>query len=140
MLALKFLLSVALLAASAVGQYLTINSPASGTTVAPGSNITVQLGSGDGPTTVVEVAVVIGVLSCGGNCVSTNEDIGQVLYQGPFNPQPDPGTATFDEDFPVQIPASIAAGEAQLVVALFSLTGAYLYPQLEVLNQNITIS
>ncbi|KAH7929599.1 hypothetical protein BV22DRAFT_1029214 [Leucogyrophana mollusca] len=141
MLALKSLLSVAFLAASAVGQYLAIQSPAPGTTVAPGTNITVQVATNDYVSSVDEVALVIGIQSCpGGNCFPTSEGVGQVLFQGPFDPQTGPEADNFYEDYSVQIPASIAAGEAQLGVALFNLIGAGNWPTLQVTNETIYIS
>ncbi|KAH7929625.1 hypothetical protein BV22DRAFT_1029249 [Leucogyrophana mollusca] len=141
MLALRFLLSAAFLAVSAVGQAVSIQSPAPGTTVAPGANITVQLGTTDSLTNVVHETVVIGIQSCpGGNCFPTSEGLGQILYQGSYNPQFGSGSDDLYEDFSVQIPASIAAGEAQLGVAHFYLIGAGFWPILQVINETIYIS
>lgn len=88
-----------------------------------------------------EVAVVIGIQSCpGAPCISPADYMGQILYNGPFNPQYHETYNPPYENFTVQIPSSITAGTALIGVAHINLIGAGLYPSLEILNRTITIS
>jgi len=71
-----------------------------------------------------EIAIVIAIQSCpSGNCLPVSEDMGTVLYEGPFNPQFGSGAYDPYEDFSVQLPASFPTGQAQLGLAHFSLVG-----------------
>lgn len=138
---IKSLLSLALLAASALAQGATIGYPPQGLSVSPGSSLTVQVERYNSLTNSEEVAVVIGIQSCPKTpCISPAGYMGQILYNGPFNPQYHETYNPPYENFTVQIPSSIASGTALLGVAHVTLVGAGLYPLLETLNRTITIS
>jgi hypothetical protein len=71
-----------------------------------------------------EVAVVIGIQSCpGAPCIAPADYMGQILYNGPFNPQFHEAYNPPYENFTVQIPSSIASGTALLGVAHVTLVG-----------------
>ncbi|KAG2063956.1 hypothetical protein BDR04DRAFT_1122908 [Suillus decipiens] len=138
---MKSVLSLALFAASALAQSAAIGYPPQGLSVSPGSNLTVQVERPDTLSGSEEVAIVIGIQSCPGTpCISPADYMGQILYNGPFNPQfHEPYNPPY-ENFTVQIPSSIANGTALLGVAHVALVGAGLYPWLETLNRTITVS
>ncbi|KAG2366080.1 hypothetical protein BDR07DRAFT_1449564 [Suillus spraguei] len=152
---MKSVLSLALFAASALAQGAAIGYPPQGLSVSPGSNLTVQVERPDTLTGSEEVAVVIGIQSCPGTpCISPADYMGQILYNGPFNPQfhepynPPYENFTFPENMPgppyenftVQIPDGIASGTALIGVVHVTLVALSLYPLLETLNTTITIS
>lgn len=138
---IKSVLSLALLAASALAQGAAIGYPPQGLSVSPGSSLAVQVERPNSLTGSEEVAVVIGIQSCPGTpCISPAGYMGQILYNGPFNPQYHETYNPPYENFTVQIPSSIASGTALLGVVHVTLVGAGLYPLLETLNRTITIS
>ncbi|KAG2135182.1 uncharacterized protein EDB93DRAFT_1171184 [Suillus bovinus] len=138
---MKLVLSLALFAVSAFAQSAAIGYPPQGLSVSPGSNMTVQVERPDSLTGSEEVAVVIGIQSCPGSpCISPADYMGQILYNGPFDPQFHETYLPPYDNFTVQIPSSIANGTALLGVAHVTLVGAGLYPFLETLNRTITIS
>lgn len=101
----------------------------------------VQVERPDTLTGSVEVAVVIGIQSCPGTpCIDPADYMGQILYNGPFDPQFHETTFYPYENFTVQIPSSIASGTALLGVVHVALVGASSYPLMEILNRTITIS
>ncbi|KAH7910768.1 hypothetical protein BJ138DRAFT_1152242 [Hygrophoropsis aurantiaca] len=137
----KSILTVPLFAALALAQGAVIGYPPQGTSVSPGSSLTVQVERPNSLTGSEEVAVVIGIQSCATRaCISPAEYMGSILYNGPFAPQYyDPEDPPY-QNFTVQIPSTLASGTALIGVAHLTLTGAGLYPFLEVLNRTITIS
>jgi len=71
-----------------------------------------------------EVAVVIGLQSCPGTpCIAPADFMGQILYNGPFNPQYHETYNPPYENFTIQIPSNIATGTALLGVAHVTLIG-----------------
>ena len=71
-----------------------------------------------------EVAVVIGLQSCPGTpCISPTDLMGQILYNGPFNPQYHETYNPPYENFTVQVPSNIASGTALIGVAHVTLVG-----------------
>ncbi|KAH7889170.1 hypothetical protein F5I97DRAFT_1934137 [Phlebopus sp. FC_14] len=137
---MKSIFSLALFAAATVAQNAAITYPSGRTPVSPGRSLTVQVSRPNTLTGSEEVAVVIGFQSCVGRpCVSPADYMGQILYNGPFNPQyHDPENPPY-ENFTVNIPSNAAHGIALIGVSHVTLIGAGLYPWLEVLNQTITI-
>ncbi|KAG2065787.1 hypothetical protein BDR04DRAFT_1060113 [Suillus decipiens] len=139
---MKSILSLALLAVSAFAQSADIGYPPQGLSVSPGSNLTVQIQKPDSLTNSEEVAVVIGIQSCPGKpCSSPMVSMGQILYNGPFNPQfPENMPGPPYENFTVQIPDGIASGTVLIGAVHVTLVGLSLHPLLETLNATITIS
>jgi len=135
--------SLVFLAASALAQSAAIGYPPQGLSVAPGSSLTVQVERPvsfkvvlcllSKPSTALlqnsltgseEVAVVIGLQSCPGTpCISPADYMGQILYNGPFNPQYHETYNPPYENFTVQIPSNSAVGTALIGVAHVTLVG-----------------
>ncbi|EPQ51133.1 hypothetical protein GLOTRDRAFT_123360 [Gloeophyllum trabeum ATCC 11539] len=142
---MKFLFVVASLVASALAQTIDIGAPASGTTVSPGSSLTVEVDRPNSLTGSEEIAIVIGLRPCYNNyCVDPAEAMGTILYNGDFNPQysTEPGTGSKPphQNFTVTVPSNIQSGPAILSVAHLSLVGAGPWPMFEVKNTSVTIS
>lgn len=76
------------------------------------------------------IAIVIALLNCheySSTCLGPAEELGTILYSGPFNPQftTEPGTAELPphENFTLTVPSDFETGQSQLGVALFDLVG-----------------
>ncbi|KIM57491.1 hypothetical protein SCLCIDRAFT_130440 [Scleroderma citrinum Foug A] len=134
-------LALLLLAAVACAQSVVIGYPPNGYTVSPGASLTVQIQRSNSLTGSEEVAIVIGFQSCGTNgCISPSSFMGQILYNGPFDPQYHESMTPPYENFTVQVPSSAAAGTALIGVVHVTLIGASYYPYMEVLNTTLTVS
>ncbi|KAJ7820751.1 hypothetical protein B0H14DRAFT_2833228 [Mycena olivaceomarginata] len=136
---MKFLHSLALssfLATATFAQNVVIGAPADGTTVTPGSNMTVEVDRPNSLTGSTEVAVVIGFLSC----VGFNSET--ILYNGPYDPEFHTNVSRSKpphQNFTVTIPATARTGPAQLSVTHLSLVGAGPFPLLETLNMTLNV-
>ncbi|KAJ7143695.1 hypothetical protein C8R44DRAFT_758679 [Mycena epipterygia] len=134
-----------MLATAAFAQNAAIGTPADGATVKAGSNITVEVDRANSLTGSTEVAVVIGFLSCvgfsGGVCPPASEIIGNILYNGPYDPVLHAATPFKPpyQNFTVTIPPAARAGPGQLSVTHLSLVGAGPFPFLEVLNVTVNV-
>ncbi|KAG0701675.1 hypothetical protein DFH29DRAFT_925399 [Suillus ampliporus] len=137
---IKALVATTLMVASACAQNAYINQPAPGSNVTAGANFTVQIGMADSLSSFEEIAIVIAIQSCPtGQCFTVSEDMGTVLYEGPYNPQFGSEADDLYEDFSVQVPASFATGQAQLGLAQFSLIGASNQPYLQLTNETVYV-
>lgn len=139
---MKAFLLLLLVPAFTSAQNAVIGYPPDGHSVSPGDNLTVQIQRPNTLTSSEEVAVVIGLQTCaasGGVCASPEYMMGQILYNGPFDPQyRDPTSAPY-ENFTVQIPSGMEKGLAQIGVIHLTLIAAGLFPMMEVLNKSITV-
>ncbi|KAF9241606.1 hypothetical protein BU15DRAFT_34877, partial [Melanogaster broomeanus] len=114
---LKYATPIALFASSALAQGITITSPAPGTTVTPGSIITVQIGTNIYVQNIETLSLAIGLQSCPNNgigCFTADQGIGTILYTGPFDPTLGSEYYGPYQNFNVTIPASTPAGQANL--------------------------
>ncbi|KAG9310838.1 hypothetical protein JVU11DRAFT_8691 [Chiua virens] len=129
--------SLSLLAGSALGQLLTsIPYPPSGATFTAGRNTTVQVYMSDYIENVDTVAVVIGLASCpGGECYPSTEGMGDVLYQGPYTPEP----GQLYANYTVTIPQSVTAGTASLNVLNLYMAGYGYDPVVDYVNQTVNV-
>ncbi|KAJ7023056.1 hypothetical protein C8F04DRAFT_1306396 [Mycena alexandri] len=122
----SFLFVNATLIGFTFAQGIAVSAPIEGATVKAGSNITVQV---DGPLVKqgsIQAAVVIGLLSCSPPCPSPAQEIGKILYNGPYFPTihflgPGPAGTQIFENLTVAIPAFVALGPAQLSVTQTNL-------------------
>ncbi|KAJ6544484.1 hypothetical protein B0H19DRAFT_1309990 [Mycena capillaripes] len=140
---MKFLASLTLsaaLATTAFAQTISIQAPVDGTAVQAGSIITVEVIQHSSPTDLVQVALAIGL-----GIPNSAPAIGNILYNGPFNPQlqntgipTGPPIASL-QNFTVTIPASTPAGLMSLNVAHFDLIGASKIPNTETVNITLNV-
>jgi len=138
---MKSIFSLVLFAAAALAQNAVIGLPTQGQSVTPGTNLTVQVQRPNSLTGSEEVAVVIGFQSCpSGPCISAASYMGQILYNGPFDPVYHEVYNPPYQNFSVQVPANAPAGTALIGVAHVTLVGAGLYPYMEVLNQTVSVA
>lgn len=137
---IKAFVATILMVASVYAQSAFINLPAPGSDITAGANFTVQIGFPDNLSSSDEISIVIAIQSCPtGNCFPVSEEMGTVLYAGPFNPQFGSGADDPYEDFSVQVPASFATGQAQLGLAHFNLIGAENFPSLQLVNETVYV-
>ncbi|KAG1841832.1 hypothetical protein F4604DRAFT_1939182 [Suillus subluteus] len=137
---IKTLVATTLMVVSVCAQGAFINLPTPGSDITAGTNFTVQIGRPDTITGSEEISIVIAIQSCPtGNCLPVSEDMGTVLYAGPFNPQFGSGAEDPYEDFSVQVPASFTTGQAQLGLAHFTLVGELFWPYLQLANETFYI-
>ncbi|KAJ3776256.1 hypothetical protein EV361DRAFT_920194 [Lentinula raphanica] len=143
---LSSLFSLVAIATAVVAQSANIGAPPDMTQVAAGSSFTVMIERPDSQDPSIEVAVVIGLLSCASTpCNGPSEDLGSViLYNGPFHPQfvQGPGIPNLPpyENFTITVPSSFEKGNAQLGVAHVFLEGLALTPELETFNTTIVVT
>ncbi|KAJ5653104.1 hypothetical protein N7490_000107 [Penicillium lividum] len=138
---MKFIFSLAAFVGLALAQSAQIGLPKAGQTVAPGSNVIVQVQRPNSLTGSQEMGVAIGISSCGsGSCLPADEVMGSIVYNGKFNPVYHETYLPPYQNFSVTVPSSFAAGNAQINVAHATLIGAGPFPDLETLNQTIVIS
>ncbi|KAG1899763.1 uncharacterized protein F5891DRAFT_1036309 [Suillus fuscotomentosus] len=137
---IKAIVVTILMVVSVCAQNAYINLPAPGSDITAGTNFTVQIGLPNNLTGSKEIAIVIAIQSCPtGDCLPISEDMGTILYEGPFNPQYGPGAEDPYEDFSVQVPASFATGQAQLGLAHFNLIGELYWPYLQLVNETVYV-
>ncbi|KAF7303637.1 hypothetical protein MIND_00593000 [Mycena indigotica] len=143
---MKLIPRLTVLAALLVGinaQTAQIGAPPPGTHVRPGSSLVVEVDRPDSLTGSIEVAVVIGCVSCAGrpSCPAPSDITGSILYNGPFNPQFQQGTLGKPphQNFTVTIPQNIQKGPAQLNLVHATLIGAGLFPFLETRNISLVV-
>ncbi|KAJ6461089.1 hypothetical protein C8R45DRAFT_941561 [Mycena sanguinolenta] len=138
----RFALST-LFAAAALAQTILITSPAPGSNVARGSNITVELSMLESLTSSVEGSLALGLWPCGPGgetCLPASEVLGTVLlYNGPFNPNFLNNQSLVSQNITVNIPSGAPTGNAQLQGANFILVGEELSPALITFGVNVTV-
>ncbi|KAI9068156.1 hypothetical protein FKP32DRAFT_1562317 [Trametes sanguinea] len=139
---------VASIASLVVAQSVVILSPPPESTFAPGDSFVVDVDRPDTLTGSREVSVSIGLLSCSqqkqdpnATCdgIDSTQEIGTVLYSGPYSPQLRPHGSDLFQNYTVQVPPDFPAGAAVLAVAHYSLVGAASWPVLEVLSETVHI-
>ncbi|KAI9463438.1 hypothetical protein HD554DRAFT_2124169 [Boletus coccyginus] len=129
-------LSLVLLAGSALAQSTQITFPPPGSTLTAAGDTTVQVYMGGYPENIDVVAIVIGLSQClGGECYPASSYMGSILYQGPYTPQP----GNYYANYTVTVPQSFPVGEASLNVINFFMVGASYVPVVDYLNENVTV-
>ncbi|KAI0360251.1 hypothetical protein OH77DRAFT_1393630 [Trametes cingulata] len=130
---MKSIIVLAALALSALAQQAQIVSPAAGSTIAAGSEVTIEVHQDGAATDDVQVAIILGIRNCpSGDCngFDPSEDgMGTLLYSGLFNPQhspTEPQKGLF-QDFTVQVPDSMS-GSTLLSLAHLQAVGAVKIP------------
>ncbi|KAH7882575.1 hypothetical protein F5I97DRAFT_1906292 [Phlebopus sp. FC_14] len=139
----KTALSTALFVTSVLCQGIVINSPSPGTTITPGSNITVSVGMSDFPENIETVGMAIGLQSCNSSipCGPPLDDgVSTVLYIGPWNPSFGSEYSNIYQDFNVTIPSTVSSGAANLAAVGYYLVGASNIPTLAPANASLTVA
>ncbi|KAI0819522.1 hypothetical protein BC628DRAFT_1413656 [Trametes gibbosa] len=140
---MKSVLVFLALSGSAMAQSIALFAPAPNTTVTAGSDLVIDIEKKPSLSGPKDVSVAIGLRSCGENCsaVAAFGGLGQVLFQGDYNPQLTPGSGSSAgfQNYTVTIPASTPKGPALLVVAHFFLGGAAFVPASEIINTTIIV-
>jgi len=138
LLSMRFLLvSLCLFLTSVVAQCIHIDSPSSGETLRAGEQFTAKLSQTNSLSSFQQISIVIGLWHCPyPNCNNDNY-LGDILYQGPYNPSL--GTGGFFQNFTLIVPAGEIKGEASLHVAQFYTVGVSHLPLLTVTGVNITV-
>ncbi|TBU23239.1 hypothetical protein BD311DRAFT_90906 [Dichomitus squalens] len=135
------LLVLASFVAAVAAQGVKIVAPAANTTLTLGETFVIDVERPDSLTGSQEVAIAIGIQSCGQSCdnINTAGDIGRPLYSGLYTPTiVGNGRADLAQNFTVQLPDNIQTGAAVLAVAHFALIIGT-EPFLEVVNQVVEI-
>jgi hypothetical protein len=144
---MKFLAVLSTLIAGAFAQSITIALPTDGSTIPTGSQIvdvarfvsflklllfTLVTRCQDTLTGSTEVAIVISIIDCfgDGSCPDPTQELGTILYNGPFNPQFPPAGSRGNpaenepqQNFTVTIPESFAGHKALLNVVHLAIVG-----------------
>ncbi|KAI0674701.1 hypothetical protein C8Q78DRAFT_613235 [Trametes maxima] len=142
---MKSLLLAASLALTALAQQATIVSPAPGSTITPGSEITIEVHQDGAATDDVQVAIILGFRSCpGGTCDGfdpAEDGVGTIVYSGAFNPQHDPNQPQkgLFQDFKFQVPTDSTQGASTFSLAHLQAVGAVKVPEFNVNNIVVTV-
>ncbi|KAJ6469391.1 hypothetical protein C8R45DRAFT_1166999, partial [Mycena sanguinolenta] len=130
--------------ATVSAQASRIGFPLPGATLKFGTNFTVQLVRPDSIEGSIEVGIAIALLGCPVSqeavCPSPANQLGEILYTGPFNPAFQ-GPNMFYENFTLTVPEAdffSSPGRGQLAVARLHLIGGGPEPILEL--NNITVN
>ncbi|KAJ3909361.1 hypothetical protein F5879DRAFT_83510 [Lentinula edodes] len=140
---MKFYVSLLAIVSAVVAQSAQIGAPQTGSSVVAGSNFTVMIERPNSLSSSQEVSIVIGLAPCGETeCPDPQSELGEILYQGPFNPQyaTPPDSLPPHQNYSLQVLASFAVGRATLAVAHLSLIGAIMSPNLDFSNTTLTIT
>ncbi|KAG6902358.1 hypothetical protein C0995_001155 [Termitomyces sp. Mi166 len=136
--------AVGALVSAAKAQRVIIGYPPNGTSIAAGSELTVELDRYPFMSSSAEVGLVIGIMPCPPpGCFLLSSDImGTILYNGDYDSEyhaeaPDKPP---HQNFTVTIPSFIPNGTALLGILRVSLLGASSSPFIETLNITLNVS
>ncbi|KAF5354875.1 hypothetical protein D9756_005305 [Leucocoprinus leucothites] len=139
---MKFIPTLLACFAVAHAQRVAIGSPPDQAMVSAGQQMVVEVDRPNFLSSAQEVSVVIGIQSCAATpCAAPNRMMGQILYSGGFDPQPDAKNTSKPphQNFTVTLPSNLQKGSAQIGVAHFSLIGAGLEPFMETKNVSVIV-
>ncbi|KAI0357327.1 hypothetical protein OH77DRAFT_1422161 [Trametes cingulata] len=142
---MKSIIVLAALATLASAQNVFFGAPAPQSTFAPGDEFVVDVVRVPNLIVSQDVSVAIGLLSCAdltssGTCdgVSTDNDIGTLLFAGPYAPASSPGHGAAFQNYTVTVPEGFASGPAALSVAHFFLLSDN-NPRVQVISETVII-
>ncbi|GJE91551.1 hypothetical protein PsYK624_077010 [Phanerochaete sordida] len=125
---MKYFAVLAALATTAFAQGISINAPTANSSVSPGQSITVEIQKPVFIQAEIDVALVLSMNPCPSSSCDTNA-LGDILYNGPFNPQPGPGGLL--QNFTVEVPSSYTHGGLVVLIATyFELLGLSETPEI----------
>ncbi|KAI5119275.1 hypothetical protein M0805_008056 [Coniferiporia weirii] len=137
----SFIVLLSIVAAT-LAQGISIAEPSVGKNITAGQKTTVSVMKPDTLTGSTEIGVSIALQHCSQTpCEDASEDLGEILYAGPFNPQ----RASDNEGQPMQnftvtIPAGFPTGPAVISVPHANLVGAGPYFSTQIANVTVVIS
>ncbi|KAG5982694.1 hypothetical protein E4U55_001517 [Claviceps digitariae] len=124
-------------AAVATAQNIYIKRPRPGASLDRETPFPVIVQTPTNGTSLQEIALVLSILPCPGNsCPNAGENIGTILYSGPFEPQ---GQPTPQQTFNLTIPGSFPVGAAELLATQFVLIGTGHAPMLQIAGEIIYV-
>ncbi|KAG5936801.1 hypothetical protein E4U60_002346 [Claviceps pazoutovae] len=125
------------LAGVSVAQSINIRKPRQGASLDRGTPIPVTIQALTDGLKLQEVSVVISMAACpGGKCPSVGDNIGMILYAGPFQPQ---GTGKPQETFNITIPNSFPTGPTMLLATHFLLVGEGGSPRVQITGEIVYV-
>ncbi|KAJ5104533.1 hypothetical protein NUU61_001880 [Penicillium alfredii] len=137
---MKSIFSLVALFGIALAQNAHIGLPTTGQKLSRGDDVTVQVQRPNTLSPSQEMAVAIGIASCGKKgCNVASDVLGTVVYNGKFKPEYHESGLPPYQNFTVKVPDSLAQGRAQVNVAHATLVGAGPQPYLESLNRTVVI-
>ncbi|KAI0923310.1 hypothetical protein AcV5_007390 [Taiwanofungus camphoratus] len=145
---IKSFLIFASLVATCFAQGISITAPTAGSTISSGQNITVEVDRPNSLTGSEEVAIVIAMTQCPHNDCNTpgfdvSQYLGQILYNGPYDPQYDnvtpPDHKQPHQNFTIQVPSFSSGDEVAMSVTHLTLVEAGPHILLEVKNISLTV-
>ncbi|KAN0096995.1 hypothetical protein V8E55_001441 [Tylopilus felleus] len=125
--------------ASVLGQTIELGYPTAGTVLSPGQNFTSQVVQPESLASCIQVGIALAMNNCNnGVCPQPTDQLGDVLYAGPWNPTPH-AQGGFYQNFSLQVPGYMPPGSAIFTLTHLCLLGAGPYPFLEFRNASLTI-
>jgi len=141
----SILLAASLFATAAFAQVVSIGSPSPNAVIAAGQPLTVEVFKPNAQSPSTDVALIIAIAPCSNNhCPDPSQQLGSILYTGPFNPIAHPQDASGwkppYQNFTVTVPEGLQGGEqVVLSVTHFALIGAGPSPFLEQKTVDLTV-
>jgi len=133
---MKLFAVIASLIVAATAQTISITSPPPGGSLRRGTNATITVQRPNTTTAVQDVSIVLSLDPCTGTtCPNPSEQLGTILFAGPFAPT----GSTPTQSFTVAIPGTLPSGEAELLATHFALTGTGPAPFTQVVGQVILL-
>ncbi|KAG6084801.1 hypothetical protein E4U30_001748 [Claviceps sp. LM220 group G6] len=127
------------LAGISMAQSIGIRKPRPGASLDRGTPIPITIQTPTDGLKLREVSLVISMASCpDGKCPNAGDNIGMILYAGPFNPQAQ-GTATPQETFNITIPNNFPTGAAELLATHFLLVGEGGSPRVQIAGEIVYV-
>ncbi|KAH9851652.1 hypothetical protein C2E23DRAFT_732712 [Lenzites betulinus] len=120
---MKYAIVLAALSTLAAAQSVFISAPQAQSTLTPGKTFVVDITRVPNFIVSTDVSVAIGIQAAGTTPVDAN-NIGNVLFAGPYRPQGEPGVAGLTQNYTVVVPANMPPGNATVFVAHFFLLGS----------------
>ncbi|KAG6009009.1 hypothetical protein E4U21_003340 [Claviceps maximensis] len=125
------------LAAVATAQNIRIRRPRPGASLDRETPFTVIIQTPTNGTILRHVSIVISLLPCpDGSCPNAGENLGIILYSGPFEPK---GGPTPEQTFNMTVPGSFPPGPAEFLATQFVMIGEKCAPKLQIAGEYVYI-
>ncbi|KAH7930622.1 hypothetical protein BV22DRAFT_1054285 [Leucogyrophana mollusca] len=142
---MKFFSSAVVLAtaaATAVAQTIELGYPVDGTILSPGQKIGVQVVQPESMASCIQVGIALAINACHTpeDCPSPAQELGDVLYAGPWTPTAHSNGGGFYQNITVEVPSFSTATPAIFTLTHLCLLGAGPAPFLEYRNASVLIA